>query len=116
MVEGAVRKMVLESLGVENYFDFHMGLTEYVLRLTEYAPQGQDGEMKLSLPPHVDPAMSTISLQSDVNGFEIKTRRGDWTAVLPSSPGSLIFLIGDVFRVIDLILGRDVVFCRLFIF
>ncbi|CAA7396238.1 unnamed protein product [Spirodela intermedia] len=83
-VEGAVRRMVLESLGK--------------VRLSEYAPPTSEGEAMLILPPHTDSSVTTLTLQNHVHGFEVKTRSGAWVCVNPSSPSSLIFINGDAFR------------------
>ncbi|CAA7396237.1 unnamed protein product [Spirodela intermedia] len=97
-VEGAVRRMVLESLGVEKYCGFHARFTKYKVRLSEYAPPASEGEAMLILPPHTDSSVTTLTLQNHVHGFEVKTKSGAWVCVNPSSPSSLIFINGDAFR------------------
>ncbi|CAA6659914.1 unnamed protein product [Spirodela intermedia] len=97
-VEGAVRRMVLESLGVEKYCGFHARFTKYKVRLSEYAPPASEGEAMLILPPHTDSSVTTLTLQNHVHGFEVKTKNGDWICVNPSSPSSLVFINGDAFR------------------
>ncbi|XP_078439969.1 deoxypodophyllotoxin synthase-like [Wolffia australiana] len=99
-LEAALRRMVLESLGVEKYHDIHVGFTKYMMRVAEYAPPAAIGKpMRWPiLPAHSDADLTTLSIQNDVTGFELKSRSGNWVSVKPSSPNSLVFLIGDSFR------------------
>lgn len=97
-----VRRMVLESLGVEKHYDSHMGSTKYLLRFTEYPPPAGPGgkeEAQPSLPPHVDGNLCTLIYQNQVNGLEVQARSGDWVRFEPSSPNAAIFIVGDAFRV-----------------
>ncbi|KAB1227073.1 putative 2-oxoglutarate-dependent dioxygenase AOP1.2 [Morella rubra] len=88
-----IRRMVLESLGVEKYLDEHMGSTKYVLRVMKY--QGpQTTETKLGLKAHTDINMVTILYQNEVEGLEVKTQDGEWINFIPS-PDSFAVMIGD---------------------
>lgn len=58
-----VRRMVLESLGVEKYYDEHIASTNYLLRVMKYkGPQTNDA--KLGLNPHTDKNIVTILSKS----------------------------------------------------
>ncbi|KAJ7962924.1 2-oxoglutarate-dependent dioxygenase [Quillaja saponaria] len=86
------RRMVLESLGVENYLDEHMKSSSYLFRVTKYkGPQTK--ETKLGLKSHKDKNLVTILYQNDVEGLEVQTKHGEWFVVKPS-PESFIVMIG----------------------
>ncbi|KAF8011704.1 hypothetical protein BT93_J2090 [Corymbia citriodora subsp. variegata] len=88
-----VRRMILESLGVENYLDEHMNSTNYLLRVMRYAgPQTTD--TKLGLNSHTDKNIVTILCQNEVDGLEVQTKDGEWFSTRPS-PDSFIVMIGD---------------------
>ncbi|XP_028766296.1 probable 2-oxoglutarate-dependent dioxygenase AOP1 [Neltuma alba] len=92
-----VRKMVLESLGVEKYLDEHMNSTNYLLRVMKYsAPQTED--TKLGIASHTDKNIVTILYQNEVVGLEVETKDGKWITYQPSSPHSFVVMIGDSFR------------------
>ncbi|KAB1218618.1 putative 2-oxoglutarate-dependent dioxygenase AOP1.2 [Morella rubra] len=88
-----IRRMVLESLGVEKYLDEHMGSTNYLLRVMKYkGPQTTD--TKLGLTAHTDKNIVTILYQNEVEGLEVKTQGGEWINFTPS-PDSFVVMIGD---------------------
>ncbi|KAD6794658.1 hypothetical protein E3N88_05554 [Mikania micrantha] len=88
-----VRRMVLESLGLEKYMDEHMGSTNYLLRVMKYkGPETDDS--KLGLNSHTDKNIVTILHQNQVDGLEVQTKSGDWIKVQPS-PNSFVVMIGD---------------------
>ncbi|KAM3374958.1 hypothetical protein P3S68_013672 [Capsicum galapagoense] len=67
-----VKRMILESLGVEKYMDEHMNSTNYILRLMKYkAPQSSETKPGLIL-----------------------TKDGQWINVDPT-PNTFIVIIGD---------------------
>ncbi|KAK4719234.1 hypothetical protein R3W88_017572 [Solanum pinnatisectum] len=68
-----VRRMILESLGVENYMDEHMNSTNFLVRLMNNI---------------------TILYQNQVNGLQVLTKDGQWINVDPT-PDTFIVLIGD---------------------
>ncbi|XP_059643089.1 probable 2-oxoglutarate-dependent dioxygenase AOP1 [Cornus florida] len=88
-----IRKMVLESLGVEKYRDEHLESTNYLLRVMKYEGP-QTSETKLGLNAHTDKNIVTILYQNQVEGLEVQTRDGQWINVNPS-PDSFIAMIGD---------------------
>ncbi|KZV30823.1 hypothetical protein F511_37020 [Dorcoceras hygrometricum] len=91
-----VRKMVLESLGLEKYIDEHTESTNYLVRVQKYDfPKGHETE--LGLTSHTDKNMVTILYQNEVNGLEVLTKDGQWITVEPS-PNSFIVMIGEAFH------------------
>ncbi|KAK2359929.1 2-oxoglutarate (2OG) and Fe(II)-dependent oxygenase superfamily protein [Trifolium repens] len=88
-----IRKMILESLGVEKYIEEHMNSTDYVLRLMKYkSPQTND--TKLGLVSHTDQNITTILYQNQVGGLEVMTKDEKWISYKPS-PNSFVVMIGD---------------------
>ncbi|XP_030516522.1 probable 2-oxoglutarate-dependent dioxygenase AOP1 [Rhodamnia argentea] len=70
-----IRRMILESLGIEKYSDEHMNSTYNLLRVMKYeGPQTTDA--KLGLHSHTDKKMVTILCQNEVNGLEVQTKDG----------------------------------------
>ncbi|WMV35111.1 hypothetical protein MTR67_028496 [Solanum verrucosum] len=98
-LDQTIRRMILESLGVENYMDEHMNSTNYLLRLMKYkTPQSSENEMGLS--SHTDKSNITILYQNQVNGLQVLTKHGQWINVDPT-PDTFIVLIGDSLHVTD---------------
>ncbi|XP_038694945.1 probable 2-oxoglutarate-dependent dioxygenase AOP1 [Tripterygium wilfordii] len=88
-----IRKMIVESLGLEKYMDEHMNSTNYLLRVMKYkGPQCSDA--KLGLNSHTDKNVVTILFQNQVEGLEVQTKDGEWIDYKPS-PDSFIVMIGD---------------------
>lgn len=88
-----IRKMVLESLGVEKYLEEHMTSTNYLLRVMKYkGPQTSD--TKVGLTPHSDKNIVTILYQNQVQGLEVMTKDGKWISYKPSLD-SFVVMIGD---------------------
>lgn len=92
-LDQTVRRMILESLGVESYMEEHMGSTNYLLRVMKYKGP-QTTETKLGLNAHTDKNIVTILYQNQVEGLEVQTKDGQWISVKPS-PDSFIVMIGD---------------------
>lgn len=95
-----VRRMVLESLGLEKYVEEHTNSTNYVARVMKYAgPQSRD--TKLGLIPHTDKNIVTILHQlNEVSGLEVLTKDGkNWISSPPTSPNSFFVMIGTSFHV-----------------
>ncbi|OMP00231.1 Isopenicillin N synthase [Corchorus olitorius] len=94
-LEKKIRRMILESFGVEKYTDELIDSTNYMLRLMKYEgrqPHSQTNEP--TLPAHNDPNMVTLLYQNEVNGLEIQTKHGEWISVKPS-PDSFIVMISE---------------------
>ncbi|CAI9759143.1 unnamed protein product [Fraxinus pennsylvanica] len=90
-----VRRMTIESLGVEKYMDEHMESTDYLVRMQKYDGP-QTNETKFGLTSHTDLNIVTILYQSEVTGLEVLTKDGQWITVEPSHD-SFIVMIGDSF-------------------
>ncbi|CAF1715425.1 unnamed protein product [Brassica napus] len=91
-----VRRMIMESFGVEKYLDEHLNSTNYLFRMMKYtAPPDEDvEEAKLGLRSHTDKNIITILHQYEVDGLEIMTKDGQWIKVKPSQH-SFIIMVGD---------------------
>ncbi|KAM3232796.1 putative 2-oxoglutarate-dependent dioxygenase AOP1 [Capsicum annuum] len=92
-LDQTIRKMILESLGIEKYTDEHMSSTNYLLRVMKYKGP-QSSETKLGLNSHTDKNIVTILYQNQVNGLEVLTKDGQWINVDPT-PNTFIVMIGD---------------------
>ncbi|XP_027095004.2 probable 2-oxoglutarate-dependent dioxygenase AOP1 [Coffea arabica] len=88
-----VRRMILESLGLEKYMDEHMELTNCLLRAMKYEGP-QTTETKVGLPAHTDKNILSILCQDQIRGLQVLTKDGHWIDVEPS-PGSFTVMIGD---------------------
>ncbi|KAF5197580.1 2-oxoglutarate (2OG) and Fe(II)-dependent oxygenase superfamily protein [Thalictrum thalictroides] len=64
-----------------------------MFRLNKYRPP-KENETNLGMNEHTDSGFITVFSQSDVNGFEIQTKDGEWISVTPST-ASLIVFVGD---------------------
>ncbi|KAJ8756187.1 hypothetical protein K2173_024734 [Erythroxylum novogranatense] len=88
-----VRRMIVESLGLDKYLEEHMNSTNYLLRAMKYkGPKTTETEVGLS--SHTDKNMVTILYQNQVVGLEVETKNGEWITVKPSED-SFIIMIGD---------------------
>ncbi|OMO69332.1 Oxoglutarate/iron-dependent dioxygenase [Corchorus olitorius] len=95
-LEKKIRRMILESFGVEKYADELIDSTNYKLRLIKYEGQtnSQSNEPTLRARAHYDPNMVTLLYQNEINGLEIQTKHGEWISVKPS-PDSFIVMTGE---------------------
>ncbi|KAK0595174.1 hypothetical protein LWI29_004264 [Acer saccharum] len=91
-LDETIRRMVLESFGLEKYMDEHMNSTNYLLRVMKYKGP-QTSETKLGLKAHTDMTIVTILFQNQVEGLEVQTKDGQWINVKPS-PDSFIAMSG----------------------
>jgi len=92
-----VRRMVVESLGVEKYMEEHLDSTNYLLRVMKYkGPESNDTQ--LGLHSHTDKNIVTILYQNHVEGLQVQTKDGKWISFQPS-PNSFVVMIGDSFHV-----------------
>ncbi|ONK79394.1 uncharacterized protein A4U43_C01F5910 [Asparagus officinalis] len=91
-----VHRIVLESLGVEKYYDYHIQPKTSALRFSEYDVP-LDQETKTGMFGHLDPNMLTIICQHK-EGLEVQTKEGEWIHVVPLT-NSFTVLIGEAFKV-----------------
>ncbi|KAL5758098.1 hypothetical protein ACOSP7_020709 [Xanthoceras sorbifolium] len=94
-LDETIRRMVLESFGLEKYMDEHMNSTNYLLRVMKYKGP-QTTETKIGLHAHTDKNIVTILFQNQVEGLQVQTKDGKWINAKPS-PDSFIAMIGDSF-------------------
>ncbi|KAI6671949.1 hypothetical protein NL676_006834 [Syzygium grande] len=88
-----IRRMILESFGVEKYLDEHMNSTNYLLRIMKYeGPQTTD--TKVGLMSHTDKNILTILCQNEVAGLQLQNKEGEWICARPST-NSFIVMIGE---------------------
>lgn len=88
-----VVKLIMESYGVEKYFNSYVESNEAVVRLMRYkAPECNTSEVALKA--HTDKSALTILYQNSVHGLEVLSKEDNWLPVVPS-PGSLTVFIGD---------------------
>ncbi|CAL1389344.1 unnamed protein product [Linum trigynum] len=95
VLDQMVRRMIVESFGLEEYVDEHLNSTIYLLRMMKYkAAQTCDEEQGMH--PHTDKDMITILCQNGVDGLEVKNKTdGQWIKCQFSRPTSFIVLVGD---------------------
>ncbi|KAF2301096.1 hypothetical protein GH714_020205 [Hevea brasiliensis] len=92
-----LRRIIVESLGVEKYLDEHINSTYNLLRVNKYeAPQTT--EKKTWLMAHTDKNITSILYQNEVDGLEIQTKDGEWIPV-KFSPDSFLIILGESFNV-----------------
>ncbi|XP_051147851.1 probable 2-oxoglutarate-dependent dioxygenase AOP1 [Andrographis paniculata] len=91
-----VRRMVIESLGLEKYTDEHLNSADYLVRVQKYAGP-QSPETKLGLTSHTDKNIVTILYPNEVLGLELLSKDGQWFPADPST-NSFIVMIGESLR------------------
>ncbi|URE05485.1 2OG-Fe(II) oxygenase superfamily [Musa troglodytarum] len=96
-LQGMIRKMVLQSLGVAEYHEEQMQSTWHLLRFSEYGAPG-DETRKVGQMAHRDANLLTAVCQlNGVDGLEVETREGQWIQATPSSPTSFFIIAGESF-------------------
>ncbi|CAI9278817.1 unnamed protein product [Lactuca saligna] len=91
-----IRKMIMESLGLEKHSDDHMDNTKHLLRVAKY--QGPDTkESIMGLVSHIDKTTLSILYQNEVAGLELETKGGEWIRVEQSIDSFTVF-VGEVFH------------------
>ncbi|VVB07074.1 unnamed protein product [Arabis nemorensis] len=95
-----VRRMIMESFGIEKYVNEHLNSTNYFFRMMKYTSPPFDAEnddveeTNLGLRSHTDKSIITILHQYEVDGLELKTKDEKWIKVKPSQD-SFIVMVGD---------------------
>ncbi|CAK7356622.1 unnamed protein product [Dovyalis caffra] len=93
-----IRRMILESLNLENYQDHHMNATTLFLRIMKYHGMPEGTKTTDALSPHTDQNLITILHQNQVDGIEVQSKDGEWTSVELSPDHSFVILIGKSFN------------------
>ncbi|KAJ8527839.1 hypothetical protein K7X08_015290 [Anisodus acutangulus] len=94
-----VKRMVLESLGLQNYYvnDEFFDPNYYYLRFSDYkATKGENGD-KIGLSGHTDVTILSIISQNQVNGLQVLKKNGDQWIDVNIAPNSFLVLSGDPF-------------------
>lgn len=89
-LDRVVRRMILESFGIEKYMEEHMNSTKYLLRAMKYTAPNTS-EKKLGSRDHTDKNIVTVLCQG-IQGLEIQLKNGEW---ITAKPHSLTVFIGD---------------------
>ncbi|WMV35114.1 hypothetical protein MTR67_028499 [Solanum verrucosum] len=92
-LDQTIRRMIVESLGLEKYMDEHMNSTNYLLRLIKYKTP-QNSETEMGLRAHTDTKILTILYQNHVNGLQLLTKDKQWKNINPTA-GTFTIIIGD---------------------
>ncbi|KAD6794656.1 hypothetical protein E3N88_05552 [Mikania micrantha] len=92
-----VKKMVFESLGLENYSCEQMKSTSYLLKVMKYRALEAD-ESDVGLHTHTDTNIMTILHQDEIGGLEIQMKNDEWVRV-KVSPNSFVIVAGETFNV-----------------
>ncbi|CAM0907791.1 unnamed protein product [Alopecurus aequalis] len=100
-LEQTVTKMVLEGLGVRNEhaLDAHRDQLRYTLRMSYYGASPKDDASNVSMPEHRDYAMTTMIVQHQVEGLEVRLKDGSWFAV-PPEPDTCAIVAGSMFTLV----------------
>ncbi|KAH7656083.1 Iron/ascorbate family oxidoreductases protein [Dioscorea alata] len=94
-LEKMVRRMVMEELGVEKYYESNNESIDYLLRMMKYKGPEKEGVQE-GLGSHTDMTMLSILFQNQVSGLQIQTKDGEWIPV-EISPDSFTVMAGDSF-------------------
>ncbi|KAL6848895.1 hypothetical protein ACP4OV_021478 [Aristida adscensionis] len=94
-LEEAVRRMVMEGLGVVNYHGALSESTWHLFRMSEYYKAPNAAEVRCG--SHQDSNLLSVVCQHEVDGLEVQTRDGEWILVKPS-PTSLVVMAGNAIR------------------
>ncbi|KAG8497066.1 hypothetical protein CXB51_008355 [Gossypium anomalum] len=88
-----VMRMLFESYGVGNCYDYYIKITNYLLRYLRYS-EPKMGESNAGLLPHTDKTFLSILHQGDISGLQVQLKDGQWVAP-PPSPTSFVVMAGD---------------------
>ncbi|OMP00181.1 Oxoglutarate/iron-dependent dioxygenase [Corchorus olitorius] len=88
-----VMRMLFESYGVGNYYDYYVKSSNYLLRLFKYR-KPEMGEAKNGLYPHIDKTILSIIHQGHVSGLLVKVKDDQWVTPQPS-PTSFVVMAGE---------------------
>ncbi|MCL7030806.1 hypothetical protein MKW94_007301 [Papaver nudicaule] len=91
-VEGIIRKMIFQNLGIEEYYDSNILNSDNLFRIMKYKAPCSD-DLVVGLQPHIDKNILTI-LYQDIHGLELFSKEGQWFQVSPQ-PGTFIVFAGE---------------------
>lgn len=95
-LEGAVRRMVMEGLGVHG--EAQSERMWHLFRVSEYgAPTADEKEREVRYGSHQDTNSLSLVCQHEVDGLEMQARDGRWILVRPS-PASVVVMAGNALR------------------
>ncbi|XP_048550587.1 probable 2-oxoglutarate-dependent dioxygenase AOP1 isoform X1 [Triticum urartu] len=99
-LEGAVRRMVMEALGVAvDEAQTQSAPFWHLFRMSEYgAPTADEKAREVRYGSHQDTNSLSVVCQHEVDGLEMQARDGRWILVRPSSPASLVVMAGNALR------------------
>ncbi|KAI4381947.1 hypothetical protein MLD38_007962 [Melastoma candidum] len=89
-IEKMVMKMIVESYGVESFYNEYLESSTYLLRFLKYKKPQQD----YNPIAHTDKSFLSYLHQDKVRGLEIMTKDGSWFTYEPS-PTSFMVMAGD---------------------
>ncbi|CAN6331908.1 unnamed protein product [Urochloa humidicola] len=96
-LEAAVRRMVLEGLGVAEHHEPLNESTWHLFRMWRYDAGGKKVRHPGSPGPHQDTNALSVVCQHEVEGLEVRTKAGEWIRVEPS-PAWLVVMVGNALR------------------
>lgn len=92
-----ILKLILESLGIEKYYNSQKDNSTSVFRLMKYIAPPTDAAA-IGLVPHSDKSILTVLCQNEVQGLEVLSKEGNWSR-LNFRKGSFIVIVGDLLKV-----------------
>ncbi|PQP93946.1 putative 2-oxoglutarate-dependent dioxygenase AOP1 [Prunus yedoensis var. nudiflora] len=98
-LERTVEQLMFESYGIGKQYESVGSSNGHLLRFIRYTvPEDKDATVRF--PSHTDINFTTIVVQHDIAGLEIKTKEGDWINVeCAPSQSQFVFMAGDGLQV-----------------
>ncbi|XP_022886798.1 probable 2-oxoglutarate-dependent dioxygenase AOP1 isoform X1 [Olea europaea var. sylvestris] len=104
-LDQAVMEMVINSYGVQKYYNPLIQSSFYLTRFMKYRVP-EENEINIGLIPHTDKNFLTIIDTNRVRGLEIETRDGEWIDYQPS-PSTYLVMAGEPMMVRALFLSSS---------
>ncbi|BFG30132.1 hypothetical protein CerSpe_164060 [Prunus speciosa] len=96
-LERTVEQLIFESYGIGKQYESVGSSNGHLLRFIKYTVP-EDNDTTLRFPSHTDINFTTIVVQHDIPGLEVKTKEGDWIDV-ECAPSQFEFMAGDGLQV-----------------
>ncbi|XP_008227261.1 PREDICTED: probable inactive 2-oxoglutarate-dependent dioxygenase AOP2 [Prunus mume] len=98
-LERTVEQLLFEGYGIGKQYESVGSSNGHLLRFIRYTvPEDKDATVRF--PSHTDINFTTIVVQHDIAGLEIKTKEGDWINVeCAPSQAQFVFMAGDGLQV-----------------